>query len=253
MPGQAAICEDGRVIALEGAEGTDAMIARVAELQDDRTDRCRAEGLRSCQGDEAQTGHARRPSVHRPRDHSNAVSGRDHGVSFLKRFVHSFSIVRKPCKGRQGRHIHSWRPGIGAARNECRLSDCISWLEKPRVMRWAQICWSTSENCMLTLKPLGLGGPKMQAKGLQSVFDNSQIAIMGISGVVRKLPSLLARVRQVAADIIAKKPDVILADRFARFCQTGGQTGEGENAGYTGCEICLSDRLVMAARPRGQK
>jgi DUF1009 family protein len=31
--GQAAICEDGRVIALEGAEGTDAMIARVADLR----------------------------------------------------------------------------------------------------------------------------------------------------------------------------------------------------------------------------
>lgn len=31
--GQAAICEDGRVIALEGAEGTDAMIARVSDLR----------------------------------------------------------------------------------------------------------------------------------------------------------------------------------------------------------------------------
>jgi len=60
------------------------------------------------------------------------------------------------------------------------------------------------------VEALGLGGMKMQRKGLEPLFDTSQIAIMGISGVVRKLPTLLRRVRQVAADIIEKKPDVVL-------------------------------------------
>lgn len=58
--------------------------------------------------------------------------------------------------------------------------------------------------------PLGLGGEKMQARGLSPLFPSSEIAIMGISGVVRKLPSLIARARQTAEDIIAKKPDVVL-------------------------------------------
>lgn len=58
--------------------------------------------------------------------------------------------------------------------------------------------------------PMGLGGAKMQAKGLDPLFPSSEIAIMGISGVVRQLPSLLARARQTANDIIEQKPDALL-------------------------------------------
>jgi lipid-A-disaccharide synthase len=60
------------------------------------------------------------------------------------------------------------------------------------------------------VEPLGLGGPKMQAHGLNPIFPSSEIAIMGISGVVTRLPSLLKRVRQVADDIIRKQPDAVL-------------------------------------------
>ncbi|MGB7288342.1 MAG: lipid-A-disaccharide synthase, partial [Salaquimonas sp.] len=48
------------------------------------------------------------------------------------------------------------------------------------------------------VEPFGLGGEKMQEKGLKPLFPSSDIAIMGISGVVRKLPTLLARAREVA-------------------------------------------------------
>ncbi|MCB1423040.1 MAG: lipid-A-disaccharide synthase [Nitratireductor sp.] len=57
---------------------------------------------------------------------------------------------------------------------------------------------------------MGLGGPKLQARGLKPLFDSSEIAVMGISGVVAKLPALLARARRVANDILEKKPDVLL-------------------------------------------
>jgi len=60
------------------------------------------------------------------------------------------------------------------------------------------------------VEALGLGGTKMQERGLEPLFDVSQIAIMGLSGVVKKLPSLLARARQVAVDILEKDPDVVL-------------------------------------------
>lgn len=61
-----------------------------------------------------------------------------------------------------------------------------------------------------SVEPFGLGGPKMQAKGLVPLFPPSEIAIMGISGVLKKLPSLLARAKEVANDIIATNPDVVL-------------------------------------------
>lgn len=58
--------------------------------------------------------------------------------------------------------------------------------------------------------PLGIGGPKMQARGLNSLFDISEIAVMGLSGVVVKLPNILKRARFVAKDIIKQKPDAII-------------------------------------------
>lgn len=60
------------------------------------------------------------------------------------------------------------------------------------------------------VEPLGIGGPKMQARGLSSLFDISEIAVMGLSGVVVKLPNILKRARNVAKDIIEKKPDAIV-------------------------------------------
>ena len=60
------------------------------------------------------------------------------------------------------------------------------------------------------VEPLGIGGPKMQARGLNSLFDISEIAVMGLSGVVIKLPNILIRARNVAKDIIDKKPDAII-------------------------------------------
>lgn len=60
------------------------------------------------------------------------------------------------------------------------------------------------------IEPLGIGGPKMQARGLQSLFDVSEIAVMGLSGVVAKLPNIFKRIRHVSKDIIDKKPDAII-------------------------------------------
>lgn len=69
-------------------------------------------------------------------------------------------------------------------------------------------------------EPLGLGGPKMQSLGLDALFDSSEIAVMGISGVVARLPGLLSRVNRVAKHILQSSPDVVLlidSPEFARL------------------------------------
>ncbi len=58
--------------------------------------------------------------------------------------------------------------------------------------------------------PMGLGGERMQAEGLKSLFEISRLSVMGISGVVSKLPSLLSLIRKTANDILAKNPDVLV-------------------------------------------
>lgn len=60
------------------------------------------------------------------------------------------------------------------------------------------------------VEPLGLGGPKMQAHGLQTLFNINEMAVMGLSGIFAKLPTLMKRVRLVANDIIDKKPDAVI-------------------------------------------
>jgi lipid-A-disaccharide synthase len=56
----------------------------------------------------------------------------------------------------------------------------------------------------------GIGGEAMQAEGLQSLFPLADIAVMGILPVIAKLPTLLARIRQTAAAIIASPPDALV-------------------------------------------
>lgn len=64
----------------------------------------------------------------------------------------------------------------------------------------------------------GVGGPHMIAQGLQSLFPMQELSVMGIVEVVPKIPALLSRIKQTAADIIEKKPDVVVTIDAPDFC-----------------------------------
>ncbi|MGV1833313.1 lipid-A-disaccharide synthase [Rhizobium rhizogenes] len=57
---------------------------------------------------------------------------------------------------------------------------------------------------------IGVGGEALEVQGLRSLFDYSELSIMGFAQVIKQLPKLLARIRQTANAIIAAKPDVLL-------------------------------------------
>ena len=57
---------------------------------------------------------------------------------------------------------------------------------------------------------VGIGGRHLGALGLESLFDSSQIALMGISAILRDLPRLLSRIRSTAAAIVAAKPHCLI-------------------------------------------
>ncbi len=60
---------------------------------------------------------------------------------------------------------------------------------------------------------VGVGGPHLEALGLKSLFDPGEIALMGITAVVKSLPRLIRRIGQTARMIAAAKPDcVVLVD-----------------------------------------
>lgn len=53
----------------------------------------------------------------------------------------------------------------------------------------------------------GVGGARMTAQGLTSLFPMSDIAVMGIVPVIQRLPLLLRRITATAAAAIAGRPD----------------------------------------------
>ena len=56
----------------------------------------------------------------------------------------------------------------------------------------------------------GVGGPAMEGQGLQSLFPLSDIAVMGFSAVIPRLPTLIARVRATVRAAIDAKPDILV-------------------------------------------
>ncbi|HWV08504.1 MAG TPA: lipid-A-disaccharide synthase [Pseudomonas sp.] len=57
---------------------------------------------------------------------------------------------------------------------------------------------------------IGVGGPLMQAQGLNSYFPMERLAVMGLVEVLGRLPELLSRRRRLVRDLIAAKPDVFI-------------------------------------------
>ncbi len=64
----------------------------------------------------------------------------------------------------------------------------------------------------------GIGGPLMQQQGLVSLFDMSELSVMGIVEVLPRLPALLARVRQTAKGVVTSKPDALITIDSPDFC-----------------------------------
>ena len=57
---------------------------------------------------------------------------------------------------------------------------------------------------------VGVGGEALEAQGLTSLFDFSELSIMGLTQVLKRLPQLARRIRQTAEAVIAARPDVLV-------------------------------------------
>ncbi|WP_040677122.1 lipid-A-disaccharide synthase [Rhizobium mesoamericanum] len=57
---------------------------------------------------------------------------------------------------------------------------------------------------------IGVGGEGLEAQGLRSLFDFSELQVMGITQVLSNLPRLVRRIGEAASAIIAAKPHVLV-------------------------------------------
>ncbi len=56
----------------------------------------------------------------------------------------------------------------------------------------------------------GVGGPKMSAQGLASIFPMSEIAVMGLKEILPRLPKLFRLVDETVAHALATAPDALV-------------------------------------------
>jgi len=56
----------------------------------------------------------------------------------------------------------------------------------------------------------GVGGATMKEQGFNTLFDNSELAVMGLAEVLPRIPKIMRLIRQVISDIKAKQPDIVI-------------------------------------------
>lgn len=64
----------------------------------------------------------------------------------------------------------------------------------------------------------GVGGENMAGEGLNSLFDISDLAVMGLAEVIPSIPRVLRRIRETVADIEKQKPDAVITIDSWSFC-----------------------------------
>ncbi|MEL6967589.1 MAG: lipid-A-disaccharide synthase [Pseudomonadota bacterium] len=69
------------------------------------------------------------------------------------------------------------------------------------------------------VEPMGLAGPQLGERGVRSLFNIADIAIMGIAAVFRRLPTIVLHVYRTVDDIVAKNPDVVVLIDSPDFVQ----------------------------------
>ncbi|MEO0389764.1 MAG: lipid-A-disaccharide synthase [Pseudomonadota bacterium] len=64
----------------------------------------------------------------------------------------------------------------------------------------------------------GVGGALMQAEGMDSLFEMSELSVMGLAEVLPKYRHLKRRIAQTAQAVIAARPDVLITIDSPDFC-----------------------------------
>jgi lipid-A-disaccharide synthase len=64
----------------------------------------------------------------------------------------------------------------------------------------------------------GIGGPMMQAQGMQSLFPMEELSVMGIAEILPKYRALKRRIAEAAAAVIAANPAALITIDSPDFC-----------------------------------
>ena len=63
----------------------------------------------------------------------------------------------------------------------------------------------------------GMGGPKMREAGVETVVDASEVGVLGVVEIVRKLPALRQAWRRLISEIERRRPTIAILTDFPAF------------------------------------
>jgi lipid-A-disaccharide synthase len=67
------------------------------------------------------------------------------------------------------------------------------------------------------LKIFGMGGAQMRAAGVEVTTDYSEVAVLGITEIVKHLPQLRRAMRNLVSETRSRKPDLAILTDFPGF------------------------------------
>src|SRR5271169_1248476 len=69
----------------------------------------------------------------------------------------------------------------------------------------------------LDIHLFGMGGPQMRAAGVEIITDYSEVAVVGITEILRHLPSLLHAMDRIVTEAETQKPALAILTDFPGF------------------------------------
>ncbi len=98
----------------------------------------------------------------------------------------------------------------------------------------------------------GVGGEHMEAAGLRSIFPMSDVVVMGLAGILARLPKLVRRVYQTVDAALAFNPDVLVIIDSPEFTHQIAKRVRKRQAPNSHRGLCEPERLGVAPGPRPQ-
>ena len=94
----------------------------------------------------------------------------------------------------------------------------------------------------------GMGGPRMRAAGVEIVVDYSEVSVVGITEVLKQLPSLRRAMGRLVDEAERRRPPLAILTDFPGFHLRLAQ--EADAPGHSKCLLHLSTILGVASVAR---
>ena len=245
--GQAVVVAGLHVLAVEAAEGTDAMLARVAEMRTNGRVRApRGTGVLVKAPKPAQDRRFDLPSIG-PMTVEGVVRAGLAGIAV----VAGSTIVAEAeqlVSGRRSRQYFCRRRAVRTGQMSPHIFLVAGEESGDRL--GAALIAAIKQRTKGHVHFSCVGGAHMAAEGVPSLFPLGDLAIIGFAAIPKSLPKILRRIRETADAVVSAKPDALVIIDSPEFTHRVAKRVRAQTAGNPDCRLRLSVGVGVASGPR---